>query len=189
MATEYLWTKHTAGLTVYFRFVDPSNDKVWDFNDDQWENNVGACTTPKRAATEKTDYGDADESYYVASYDMTSVNSTATPKEIMIQAMDDLGTDEIIAEAEAWVVSGVLLSRADMVQISAASANEIADALLARTGWDTGGVTTVKTALIKILAACAGKITKAGDVYTLLEEDGATTAVTETMAAASRTPS
>ena len=113
MATEYLTAKHTAGLTVYFRFIDPSNDKVFDFNDDTWAANVGAATTPKLSGTEKTDFGDADQSYYIGSYDFSDLNATTTAIEIIIQAMDDLATDEIITEAEAFVVSGVLLIRTD----------------------------------------------------------------------------
>lgn len=136
MATEYLTVKHTASKTVYLRFISPSDDKVWDFGatPDAWAANVAACVEPKLSATAKTDYGDADESYYIASYDMTSVNSTATPKQILIQAVDDLATDEIITEAEAWVVNGVLLTRSDVVRIEGAdpsnTINAAADAAL-----------------------------------------------------------
>ena len=110
MATEYFTVKHTAGLTVYFRLFDPSNSKVFDFDDDAWEANLAACTDPKLAATEKTDPGDADESLYVASYDLATIYNTATAKAFVVQAVDDLATDEVIAEDEIWVYEGARIN-------------------------------------------------------------------------------
>jgi len=111
MATEYFMVKHLAGLTVYFRLFDPSNSKVYDFDDDSWEANLAACTDPKLAATEKTDMGDADESLYVASYNLATIYNSATAKSIIVQAVDDLATDEAIAESEIVVASGVRVNK------------------------------------------------------------------------------
>lgn len=106
MTIEYFSVKHTAGKTVYFRLFDPSNSKVYDFDDDAWEANLAACTDPKLAATEKTDMGDADESLYVASYDLATIYNTAAAKMFVVQAVDDLATDEVITEDEIWIWSG-----------------------------------------------------------------------------------
>jgi len=106
VTTEYFTVKHTASKTVYFRVFDPSNSKVFDFDDDTWETNLAACTDPKLAATEKTDPGDADESLYVASYDLATIYNTATPAMFIVQAVDDLATDEVIAEGELWIYAG-----------------------------------------------------------------------------------
>ena len=105
MATERFSVDHTAGKTVYFRFMDAS-DKIFDFFDDTWKANLAACTDPKLAATEKTDFGDADESTYVASLDLARLYNTATAKMFHVQAMDDLATDEIITTDEIWIYSG-----------------------------------------------------------------------------------
>ena len=104
MTTEYFQVLHTDGKTVYFRFFDPSNDKVFDFDDGVWEANLAACTDPKLSATEKTDLGDADQSLYTAGLDLADLYIGATPKEFTVQAVDDLGTDEIIS-TKALVIS------------------------------------------------------------------------------------
>lgn len=109
MATEYFTVMHLASKTVYFRLFDPSNDEVFDFDDDSWKANLAACTDPKLAATEKTDFGDADESLYTASDDLSDVYSTATAKMFIVQAVDDLATDEIIATADIWIMSGAVI--------------------------------------------------------------------------------
>ena len=106
MTTEYFSVKHTAGKTVYFRFFDPSDSTVFDFDDDEWEANLAACADAKLAATEKTDMGDADESLYTASYDLATIYNTAAAKMFIVQAVDDLATDEVIGEDELWVFEG-----------------------------------------------------------------------------------
>ena len=111
MATEYLIVKHTAGKTVYFRILDPENGAganlyTWDFDDDQWETSLAAATTPKRATTEKTDGGGAVDSIYTTSYDMATINNTTRPKKILVQAMEDLTMDEVIATQEAIIAEG-----------------------------------------------------------------------------------
>jgi len=111
MATEYFDVKHMAGKTVYFRFFDPSNSKVFDFDDDAWETNLAGCADPKLAATEKTDMGDADESLYVASYDLATLYSGSAVKSLIVQAVDDLATDEVIAEEELLIASGVRMDK------------------------------------------------------------------------------
>lgn len=119
MATEPFSALATAGRTVYFRFMDLANFKVFDFDDDAWEVNLAACTDPKLAATEKTDLGDADESLYVASTDLSAMNSTTTPMTIAVQAVDDLATDEIMGTEEMTVVSGTkrLAGQLDAVKV------------------------------------------------------------------------
>ena len=107
MAIEYFSVVHTAGKTVYFRFMDPSDGTVFDFDDDTWEANLAACTTPKLAATERTDLGDADESTYVAGTDLADMYNTAAAKQFVVQAVDDLATDEVIATAGFNISSGV----------------------------------------------------------------------------------
>ena len=117
--TEFFEVKHTAGKTVYFRFFDTSqgagvNVYTFDFDDDAWETSLGACADPKLAATEKTDSGDADESLYVASTNLATMYNTAASKRFVVQAMEDLATDEVIAEAELWITAGVRVEPADV---------------------------------------------------------------------------
>ncbi len=128
MATKEFSTLATAGRTVYFRFMDLSNSKIFDFDDDAWETNLAACTTPKLSATEKTDVGDADESIFVASYDMTNLNSTATEMRVLVQAVDDLGTDEIISTGSFSIISG-----SDAETLTLADTGEL------QTDWANGG--------------------------------------------------
>ena len=108
MATEYFSVKHTASKTVYFRFYDPSQDKLFDFDDDTWQ---AAPVDPKLAATEKTDMGDADESLYVASYDLSTLHSGSTAKMLVVQAVDDLATDEVITEEEILIAAGLRVNK------------------------------------------------------------------------------
>lgn len=107
MATEYFSVRHDSSKTVYFRFYDASQDKLFDFDDDTWQ---ASPVNAKLAATEKTAMGDADESLYIASVDLADLYNSATPRELVVQAMDDLATDEIIQEAEFWVASGERVS-------------------------------------------------------------------------------
>lgn len=105
MATEIFSAKHTAGKTVFFRFYDPVQDKLFDFDDDTWQ---ASPVDEKLAATEKTAMGDADESLYVASQDLDDLYSTVAPRELIVQAMDDLAMDEIISEESFWITDGVM---------------------------------------------------------------------------------
>ena len=132
MATEYFSVVATAGRTVYFRFFDPSDSTVFDFDDNVWEVNLAACTTPKLAAVEKTDLGDADESLYVASSNLTNMYNTATAKEFVVQAVDDLATDEVIATESFQILSGAITRNANTASIvaGAITAAAIADAAI-----------------------------------------------------------
>ena len=106
MATEYFSVKYTSGNTVYFRILDPSNDKCFDFDDDTWVATVAAAVNPKLSATENADFGDADESMYVASVDLSDIYSDTTRKTFIVQAIDDLATDEIISAVEIIIAAG-----------------------------------------------------------------------------------
>ena len=107
MAVEYFTVEHTNAVTVYFRFLDPSDLSVYDFDDDTWKVNLAACTDPKLAAVENTDMGDANESLYVASYDLATIYNAAPVKSFVVQAVDDLATDEVISQTELTISSGV----------------------------------------------------------------------------------
>ncbi len=103
MATEYMSVVATAGKIVFFQFYDQGADKRFDFDDDTWQ---ATPTTPKLAAAEQTEMGDANESLYTAGTDLSDMNSTTTPKVIVVQAVDDLGTDEVIATDMMVVANG-----------------------------------------------------------------------------------
>lgn len=125
--TEFFEAKHTSGKTVYFRFFDPAqgagaNTFTFDFDDDTWEATLAACADPKLAATEKTDMGDGDESIYVASANLVNFNNTATPLAVVVQAVDDLATDEVISEMTVWVVAGAFGEPANTRLIEGADA-------------------------------------------------------------------
>jgi len=108
MGTEIFSVKHTAGKTVFFRFYDPVQGKMFDFDDDTWQ---VSPTTPGLAAVEDTNFGDADESIYVtAATSLTNMYNSAAPRELIAQAVDDLATDEIITEGGFIVSSGELVS-------------------------------------------------------------------------------
>lgn len=119
MATEFFSAKHTAGLgdaAVYFIFFDTSqgagvNLRTFDFNDGSWKATKAACTTPELFGTEKTDPGDADESIYVASTDLSNMNGTTTPLKVLVQVVHDLATDEIISESEFVIVNGAIVEQ------------------------------------------------------------------------------
>ena len=103
MATGYFSVMHTNGKTVYFQFYDAAAVKFFDFDDDTWQ---AAPTTKKLAAAEQTEMGDADESLYTASTDLSDLNSTSTPLNVIVQAVDDLGTDELISTSEMVITAG-----------------------------------------------------------------------------------
>ncbi len=124
MATEYLTQKHVAGKTVYYRFLNPANNEVFDFDDNAWEANLAACTTPKLAASENTDFGDTSNSLYIAALDMALLNSTGTPMTVIIQSVDDLATDVIIAEQEIVIASGARVVASNLTQILGAALTE-----------------------------------------------------------------
>jgi len=111
MAVEFFTVGFTASRTVYFRFFDPSNDKVFDFDDDTWEVNLVACTDPKLTTVENTDMGDADESLYIGSFELATFYNLAPAKSIVCQAVDDLGTDEVISEIELVIASGLRINK------------------------------------------------------------------------------
>ena len=141
MATEIFSTSHVAGKTVYFRIFDPSqgagvNLYTWDFDDDQWETTLAGAADPKLEATEKTDAGGADRSVYMASYDVSNINSTTTPKKVLIQAVDDLAADKLIGETEVTIVSGQIVESANPTMLvgGAQSATDLKD--FADTGYD-----------------------------------------------------
>ncbi len=104
MATEHMSVVHTNGKTVFFQFYDQSADKRFDFDDDTWQ---ASPTTPKLAATEQPEMGDADESLYTAGTDLSDMNSTSVGLTIVVQAVDDLATDEVIATDAMIVADGV----------------------------------------------------------------------------------
>ena len=107
MTTEIFTVKHEAGKTVFFRFYDPTQDKLFDFNDDTWQ---AAPTTEALAATEKTAFGDGDESTYIASLDLAALYASAAHKGLLVQSVDDLATDEIIGHTTFFVSNGDLVA-------------------------------------------------------------------------------
>lgn len=136
MATETFWAKHTNAKTVFFRFFDlatPGSPLGFDFNDSTWKA-AGTETTPKLAATEVTAAGDANESLYAASQNLATLYNTAAPKEFIVQAVDDLATDEVIGESSIFLSSGELMpeSRVNVDLIESADATTT----IANTVWD-----------------------------------------------------
>ena len=103
MATGYFSAMGPAGKTVYFHFYDPATDKRFDFGDDTWQ---ASPTDPKLAAAEQTEMGDADESLYTANTDLANMNDTSTAMEVIVQAVDDLATDELIGTSAITVING-----------------------------------------------------------------------------------
>ena len=174
MATEPLSIVHTASKTVFFYFLNALTDEVFDFNDNSWKANLGACTTPKLAATEKTDFGDSDESLYIASTDVANMNATSTAMFIAVQGWDDLATDAIIGTEEMVVANGLRMD-GDV------------GALLSRTGATAVGTASINDILIMLYSMAQGRIARAGDVYTFYDDDDATVLATLTIAAAART--
>ncbi|HUU99257.1 MAG TPA: hypothetical protein VM487_26285 [Phycisphaerae bacterium] len=179
MATEYFSVVHTASKSVYFRFMDPADGTVFDFDDNAWEANLAACTTPKLAATERTDLGDADESTYIAGTNLTNMYNTAAAKQFLVQAVDDLATDEVIATAGFSISSGYRVSDADT---SAA----VVTALLASTAWDSSATMTFGDAVETMWAVIAGNVARTGDVYVYDLPDDTTTGITHTVASTTR---
>lgn len=106
MAVEYLRTTQEAGITVYFRLVRSSDDYVFDFDDDTWKADVASCTDPKLAASENTDVGDADESEYKATLDLSAVNASPDSLSVLIQVVKDAATDELLGAMGAWIAGG-----------------------------------------------------------------------------------
>ena len=51
--------------------------------------------------------GDVNESMYVASYELATIYNGAPVKSFVVQAVDDLATDEIISQNEITISSGV----------------------------------------------------------------------------------
>lgn len=103
---EPVTIKHLIGKSIYFRFVNPLTGEVFDFDSNSWAANLGAAVQPKLAATENTDVGDADESLYVASVELDDLNSGNTPMKVLVQAVEDLATDELLVEAEITITAG-----------------------------------------------------------------------------------
>lgn len=107
-------------------------------------------------------------------------------------AAEHIATGAIVAASFAAGAIDASAIAADAIgasELAAGAANEIADAILARTGWTAGGSTTVATALKKALSLAAGKIARTGDAYTFYDDDGTTALFTLTIASGTRTPS
>jgi len=173
MATEYFSVVHTAGKTVYFRFMDPSDGTVFDFDDDAWEVNLAACTTPKLAATERTDLGDADESTYVAGTDLTDMYNTAAAKQFVVQAVDDLATDEVIATAGFLVSSGTRVTDAIVPDAAGVVAGLLGT--LETHGdeeWAGGDATAANQEAILAAVAAGAPIGAGADSVTLTLQEG-----------------
>ena len=96
-----------ASHIIYFRFIRPIDGFVFDFDDTTWKANVAACTDPNLEAVENTDVGDAFNSLYFASVDLSDVNSSSTPMAVLVEAWRDEATDVLEpVTASFWVVSG-----------------------------------------------------------------------------------
>ena len=148
---EAFTVKHTAGKTIYFRFFDPeqgagANVYTFDWDDNTWETSLGACTDPKKAATEKTDAGDGDESLYSASVNLASLANSSTLKRFVVQAVDDLGTDEVISEMEFWVRNYRRVEPAALEDCQHGAASPSNATLLLSTFWVGAGSLTSATA-------------------------------------------
>ena len=189
MATVVFSVLHTDGKTVYFRFFDTAqgaraNLYPFDFDDNAWETTLAGCTTPKLSAAEKTDAGDADESLYTASTDLANMNSTTTPLRVTAQAMDDLGTDELIATMEFMVVSGEMVEIANVEQIEGGDASsainaEVVDALNVDTYAEPGtGAPAATTSLVAkigyLFKAWRNKTTQTSSEQKLYDDAGST---------------
>ena len=106
---EPLSIRHNASTTVTVRLFRPSDQKVFDFDDDTWETNVAACTTPLLTLTENTDVGSTSKSIYRNTIDLDDVNSSATPMYVEFQFLD--GTT-ILGEEGEWILSGAKTTEA-----------------------------------------------------------------------------
>ncbi len=104
--TEAFTVMHTAGKTVFAYFMRVLDGKILDKSGKAWQTNLAACTQPKWQATERTDFGDADESLYAISFDLMDLRDRNPRQEFLIQWVDDLGTDEIIDTDVFWVGMG-----------------------------------------------------------------------------------
>lgn len=163
MATEAFSVMHAVSKTVYFRFMDLANNKIFDFDDDVWEANLAAATTPKLAATENSDLGDATNAVYRATANAANFNASSTPMRILIQAVDDLATDIIIQTTEVLIVNGQILSITDIATGVWASAT--------RSLTDKVGFALSAAGILAIWHQLASAIVTAGTIGKLLVDN------------------
>ena len=107
--TEAFSVIHTASKTVFAYFMRAADGWILDKHDKTFKVNRAACTQPKWQATERTDFGDADESLYAVSFDMTDLRKTNPKQEFLVQWVDDLATDEIIDTEAFYVANGQII--------------------------------------------------------------------------------
>jgi hypothetical protein len=105
-STEYFSIQHTATQTVTMRIMQMADGWIYDHADATFKANATLCTTPDIPCTERTDLGDATNSQYVATVDMTQINNDRRPVQYLVQFRDDtptiLGTTEMrVASAQA----------------------------------------------------------------------------------------
>jgi len=191
--TEQLAVQHTAGVNVFFYIFDASvgagaNMGTFDWDDGAWETSLGACTTPKLAATEKTDAGDADESLYVASCNLATVYNTATAKVFIVQAMEDLAADTIVARMEVWIAAGVRIEPADVLKWASGNVtpgaipNAAADAAGGLPVSDAGGL-DIDTLLARLDAAISTRAPAGTALSNATWTDAKATYITQTWSA------
>jgi hypothetical protein len=126
---------------VYYR-LSRDDGYVFDFDDDTWEVNLAACTTPKLSATERSYLGDADYSRYDASVDLSLLNNSDASRVITAEALNDLATDELIGTVSFCVAKAENLGPAPAGNISqiAGASNAASMHSKAATGILTGAV-------------------------------------------------
>ena len=115
MAIETFSVLHTLGKTVYAYIMRSSDGFILGSADNVFAANVAAADTPKHAATERTDLGDATDSLYTVNLELANLNTDPQPLEFVLQFRDDLGTDEIIDTTAFRVAAGNMNARRAIV--------------------------------------------------------------------------
>lgn len=208
MATKSFSVTHSSGKTVFFEFWDFSDladVQLWDDTNGEWNSHGSVNEADKKVlATEVAAAGGDGTSKYVANVDLADLYSNQAPKELYVNAKDDMATDEIISSMTFMVSNGsyvgsdyedsAISSRsshddpaADIAALNDPTAGEIASELLGTAVSASGQ--DLQTVLKTLFSMARGKIVRDGDTYTYYADDGSTELFTFTVTDGGRTTS
>lgn len=109
MATRRICSLGTTGWTVYFVLTRLSDGKVFDWNTNVWAT-LGAAVTPAVAMSSLVSFG-ASVSEFAANLNMTTVNNTTTPVDVVVTAFHQAGgspapaTDTPITQGDPFSIA------------------------------------------------------------------------------------
>jgi len=108
MTTRRFSFNGVAGTNHYLALFRASDGYVFDFDAGvlDWVSTIGGATTPYVAATELTNLGGTGYSAYVADVDLSAINATSTPLQVIAQWFTNTGLTTPISDFSEYSIIG-----------------------------------------------------------------------------------